>query len=93
MTIATTPKNNLKLYREKALFKQDEAARSIGMSTRQYQNIEAHTPKSVTYFYRLAGMYGVTIDELLRQSANHNPESEVKQCPSKALRANSRITP
>jgi transcriptional regulator with XRE-family HTH domain len=57
--------NNLKHYRKQANRLQDEAAAMLGISSRQYRKLEAHTPKSVTYFYRLAGMYGVTIDELL----------------------------
>jgi transcriptional regulator with XRE-family HTH domain len=62
--------NNLKHYRQKSGKKQDEAASLLGITVRQYSRLEAHTPKSVTYFYRLAGMYGVTIDDLLRQITN-----------------------
>jgi len=63
--------NNLKKYREKAEYIQQESAEFLNISIRQYQNLESQTPKSVIQFQKLAKLYGTTIDDLLEQEAEN----------------------
>ena len=60
-------KNNLKKIREESGLTQSEVAKKIGICERQYQYIEAETPKSVERFRNLAKLYSTTIDALLEQ--------------------------
>ena len=59
--------NNLKAYREASGYKQADSARKLKVTVRQYQRLEAKTPKSVAQFHKLAGLYDTTIDKLLEQ--------------------------
>ena len=61
--------NNLKAYREASGFRQVDSADKLNVTVRQYQRMEAKTPKSVVQFHHLAEMYGTTIDKLIEKKA------------------------
>ena len=60
-------KNNLKKIREQNDYTQEEVAKKLNISVRQYRNIEATTPKSVEQFQKLSALFNTTIDVLLEQ--------------------------
>ena len=64
-------RNQLKKYRERADYKQQESAKLLDITTRQYQRLESQTPKSVIQFQKLAKLYGTTIDDLLEQEVKN----------------------
>ena len=63
-------KNNLKKHRQAYGLTQAKAAKEIGVTERQYQNLEYATPKSVIQFYNISKLFNVTIDDLLRPSGD-----------------------
>ena len=62
--------NQLKLYRAKSGLKQEDAAKTLRITIRQYQRMESKTPKSITQFHQLAKLYNATVDALLEQVVN-----------------------
>ena len=64
-------KNKLKKIRQNNNLRQDEVAKHLNISVRQYRNIETKTPKSVKHFYKLAKLFNTTIDYLLEQEVDY----------------------
>lgn len=60
-------KNRLKAARVNANMTQEAVAKALKITIRQYQNIEAVTPKAVIQFYKLSRLLNVKIDDLLEQ--------------------------
>jgi len=72
-------KNQLKNHRNQSGYKQEEVANYLGMCLRQYQRLEANTPKAVRQFYEIAKLFNTSIESLVYEADTDNIETKVQK--------------
>ena len=61
-------KNQLKKYRKQSGYNQEEVASYLGICLRQYQRLEANTPKAVRQFHEIAKLFNTSMESLIGET-------------------------